>query len=330
MQTVTTVTGPVPATALGKTLMHEHLVVGFAGWEADSLAKGPDRSELVARCVDQIEALKAAGYSSLVDPCPNDVGRDVDLMGEVSVRTGFNIIAATGFYNEALGGNAYWRMVALYDPDFVDRLAELMICELEQGVDGGLKPGIIKLATGAPAMTPYETKVFQAGAKAALATGAPITTHTDAVLGDVQLSLLKSLGVPAHRIIVGHCCGSRDHGYHMGLVGAGAYVGFDRFGVEDICSDADRTASLLEMLGAGAGQHMIISHDSVWCLRGQMLSPERAARLAKTHTPLRFEQHIAPQLRAAGVEQSEIDRLLTDNPRRYFLGETPPRWGARA
>jgi phosphotriesterase-related protein len=192
-------------------------------------------------------------------------------------------------------------------------------------VDGGLKPGIIKLATGTTAMTAYEQVVFRAGAKASLATGAPITTHTDAVLGDVQLALLQSLGVAPHRIIIGHCCGSRDHDYHMGLARGGAYVGFDRFGVEGICSDADRTESLIQMLGAGAQQHMIISHDSVWCLRGQMFSAERAARLAETHTPLRFENHISPKLRAAGIEQSRLDALLTENPARFFRGETAPK-----
>jgi phosphotriesterase-related protein len=316
---ITTVTGQIAPEALGKTLMHEHLVVGFAGWEQDRLAKGPDRRELVAICVDRIEELKAAGYRSLVDPCPNDVGRDVDLMGEVSTITGFNIIAATGFYNEAMGANVHWRIKSS-TPDFVDHLAELMISELTDGVDGGVRPGIIKLATGHGAITDYEDKVFQAGAKASLATGAPITTHTEAVLGDVQLQRLTALGVPAHRIIIGHCCGSRDHHYHMALAHGGAYVGFDRFGVEDICSDADRVASLVQLVGAGAIRHAIVSHDSVWCLRGNPLPADVVARMALTHTPLRFERAIAPQLEALGVTSAQIETMLVDNPRRYFSG----------
>jgi phosphotriesterase-related protein len=324
--TVTTVSGAVALGALGKTLMHEHLTAGFPGWETDTLAPGPDRRDLIALCVDQVEALKAAGFRSMVDPCPNDLGRDVDLMGEVAARTGFNIIAATGFYTDKLGGNAYWRTIASFDPEgCVERMAEVMIRELEDGGPGGLKPGIIKLATGTGRITPYEEVVFKAGARAALATGAPITTHTDAVLGDAQLALLQSQGVPAHRIIIGHCCGSRDHGYHMHLAGEGAYVGFDRFGVEGICPDAERTASLLQLLGAGVEQHMIISQDSVWCLRGRMLPKDRMEAMAKVHTPLRFEHHIAPQLRAAGVAQARIDALLIDNPRRYFSGEAAPQ-----
>jgi phosphotriesterase-related protein len=325
--TITTVAGPIARQDLGKTLMHEHLVVGFAGWEQDRLAPGPTRRELVALCVERIEELKAAGYRSMVDPCPNDVGRDVDLMGEVAARTGFNIIAATGFYHEAMGANAHWRIKAAYDPDFVDRLAELMIRELTDGVDGGVKPGVIKLATGTGAMTDYEEKVFRAGAKAALATDTPITTHTEAVLGDAQLDLLTGLGVPAHRIIIGHCCGSRDHHYHMALARAGAYVGFDRFGVEDICSDEDRTVSLVKVIEAGGVGRTIVSHDSVWCLRGNPLPAEVMAKLAQTHTPLRFERVIAPRLQELGVSPAQIETLLVDNPRRYFSDEPPPPLG---
>ena len=48
--------------------------------------------DMVAICVAQIAELKDGGYSSLVDPCPNDLGRSVELMGEVAARTGFNLI----------------------------------------------------------------------------------------------------------------------------------------------------------------------------------------------------------------------------------------------
>ena len=325
MQTVTTVAGPVALSALGKTLMHEHLTVGFAGWETDTLAGGPNRRDLVALCVDQVEALKAAGFTSMVDPCPNDLGRDVDLMGEVAARTGFNIIAATGFYTDRLGGNAYWRIVSQTDPKGCEaRMAELMIRELQDGGAGGVRPGIIKLATGAGEMTPYEQVAFRAGARAALETGTPITTHTDAVLGDAQLALLTGQGVPAHRIIIGHCCGTGDHDYHMGLVSGGAYVGFDRFGIERIRPDAGRIASLLRLIEAGAEQHLIVSQDSVWCMRGQML-PKPPDGAPTFRSPLHFVHNIAPRLREAGIAQARIDALLTDNPLRYFSGEIAPK-----
>ncbi|MBV9508762.1 MAG: hypothetical protein JO303_00595 [Caulobacteraceae bacterium] len=317
---INTVTGQTQPDQLGKTLMHEHLAAGFSGWRLDPASKA-DRREELAICVDQLEALKAAGYTSLLDPCPNDVGRDVDLMGEAAARTGFNIICATGFYNEHLGGNAYWVLKSQYDPDFVDRLADLMIAELTEGVAGtSIKAGVIKLATGLGPMSDYERKVFAAGAKACLATGAPITTHTDAMLGEVQLQLLTSLGVPAHKIIIGHSCGSQDHAYHMGLIDGGAYVGFDRFGIEGICPDDVRVASMMKLLQAGKARQLVVSHDSVWCLRGALFPPAMVEEMKQRHGPLRFETVIRPKLLAAGATDKDIETMMVDNPRRYFAG----------
>jgi phosphotriesterase-related protein len=48
---VNTVTGPVAVDALGKTLMHEHLVVGFPGWESDTTQIDLRRQDMIAHCV---------------------------------------------------------------------------------------------------------------------------------------------------------------------------------------------------------------------------------------------------------------------------------------
>jgi len=308
--------GQVRPEDLGKTLMHEHLLCAMGGWELDTSASGPDRRDLLAMCVDRVQELQAHGYRAMVDPCPNDLGRDLDLMGEVSARTGFTIIAATGMYNDTGGTNAYWRMKALLNADFVDRLADLMIAELTDGV-GGIRPGIIKLATGYGAMTDYERKVFAAGAKAAQATGTPITTHTEGVLGDEQLALLREHGVAPQGVIIGHSCQSTNAAYLDGLAAAGAYLGFDRFGIEEICSDGHRIESLLRLFRQGASEQLIVSQDTVWCLRGAALPPPMAEVMAR-HEPLHVERVIIPRLREAGLSQADIDTLLIANPRRFF------------
>ena len=90
---IQTVTGAITPDALGRTLMHEHLVIGYPGWESDTLRPGPTRSEIIAKCVDKIEEMKADGSAAMVDPCPNDLGRDVEVMAEVAQRTGFQCCA---------------------------------------------------------------------------------------------------------------------------------------------------------------------------------------------------------------------------------------------
>lgn len=315
--TINTVTGPIPVHKLGRTLMHEHMLIGFPGWETDILEPGSTRREIVARALDKIAEMQAAGFSSMLDPCPNDIGRDVELMAEVAGRTGFNLICSTCFYHHELSA-PYWRLKLTMHPEGVDRLADLMIREITVGVGAtGIKAGVIKLATAHAPITDYERALLLAGAKASLATGVPITTHTDAILGPEQVEILTGAGVPPHRIIVGHSCGNPDHHYHMSLVRAGAYLGFDRFGLEPIRPDEGRIESLLAVVNAGGLDHLVVSHDAPWCLRGSIWQGELLETIQNL-SPLHFVRNIAPKLKSGGMTEAQIERMLVDNPRRYF------------
>jgi phosphotriesterase-related protein len=322
---VQSVLGPIALADLGRTLMHEHLLVGYPGWEADTVRPGPSRAEMVKVCVDRVEELKAGGIDSMLDPCPSDLGRDVELIAEVADRTGFQIVCATGLYKEAEGGTAYWKFRSNFGPQ-VDAMAELFIRELTDGIaDTGIRAGIIKVGTGHGAISDYERVVLDAAAKASVATGAPITTHTDqGSLGDEQQEILIAGGVPAHRIVIGHSCGTDDHDYHMKIAGRGSYLGFDRFGLDLLQPDDLRVAALVKVVEAGAAAQVVVSHDTVWCWRGQPLpDPAAIAAAAPNWHPLHFVRNISPRLRAAGVGQEQIDMMMVDNPRRFFAGEVP-------
>jgi phosphotriesterase-related protein len=323
---VNTVCGPIPVADLGVTLMHEHLVIGYPGWEADTLNPGPSRRDMLAICCDKIQAMQDRGIQSMLDPCPNDLGRDVEFAAEVSARTGFNIICATGLYKEDEGGAAYWhfrRGMGLA----VAAMAELFIRELTVGIaDTGIKAGIIKVATGQGQITDYEQLVMEAAAIAAVETGAPITTHTDqGTMGREQQQILTSRGVAAHKIIIGHSCGSPDHAYHMDILGAGSYLGFDRFGLNILAPDEQRIASLLALLAKDQQRQLVLSHDSVWCTRGQPFPREILAAIDPEvlFNPTHIHDHILPRLLAAGATQAQIDTMLVDNPRRFFSGIVP-------
>ena len=316
---VNTAAGRVGIAFLGKTLMHEHLVASLPGWESNTLVEPSSFREMTAVCVDKIAELQGAGFSSLLDPCPNDIGRDVRLMAEVAARSNFNIIFATGLYNQHLGGYPYWSIKLATEPDAAKYIADLFIHELTIGVEGtGIKAGVIKIASGFNALTHYETTIFRAAAIASQATGAPIMTHTEGELGVEQVQLLAEFGIPAHRIIVGHCCGNPDHHYHMQVAKTGAYLGFDRFGIEIIQSDEVRIDSFVKLVNAGKNSQLIVSHDNVWCFRGAMQPPQIADQFSN---PLHFTRVIQPRLIEAGVSQEAIDSILTENPRRFFANE---------
>lgn len=323
MTRIATVTGETTPDALGKTLMHEHLVIGYPGFESHTSRPGPNQDERFAICVDKIEQLKDLGFTSMLDPCPNDLGRDVALAAKVAQQTGFQIICATGLYKQAEGGLPYWHFRSQFG-SVLEPMTELFVKELTEGIgETGIRAGIIKVATGVGAMTEYERTVLVAAACASVETGAPITTHTDqGSLGDQQLAILTENGVPAHRIIIGHSCGTDDHDYHMGLARAGSYLGFDRFGIDLIYPDEKRVASLVKLIKAGAGDRIVVSHDSVWCWRGEPFPPEMFANLPNDpFDPTHFSRRIIPRLRDAGVTEEQIDGLLIENPRRFFEGE---------
>jgi phosphotriesterase-related protein len=323
---VQTALGPVAPESLGRTLMHEHLLIGYPGFESDTIRPGPSRDEAFSICVDRIEELKSLGIGALVDPCPNDLGRDVEFAAKVAQKTRFPIVVATGLYKESEGGHPYWAFRAMTGGGAAS-IAELFEKELREGIGRtGVRAGIIKVATGHPAISPYERTILEAAAKASAATGAPITTHTDeGRLGDEQQRILVAGGVAPHRIVIGHSCGSDDPAYHLRIADGGSYLGFDRFGIEMLQPDAKRIESLLRLLRAGRGSQVVVSHDTVWCWRGEPIARSAAfAEAQKTWEPGHFLRRIAPRLKDGGATDDDLDLLLRENPRRFFAGEALP------
>ena len=315
MKSINTVTGTTTAEQLGTTLMHEHLLIGWAGWELDCAAPKFDRRAAFKNAVDRLKELKDLGLQSFVDPCPMDIGRDVNFMAEVAEASGVRIVCATGLYKEDLGNTAYFKQRS------VDEIAEVYSSELTKGIGNtGIKAGIIKCATGKGQVTKYEENCLRAAARAHLRTSAPITTHTeDGTMGREQLDIFASEGVDLQRVIIGHSCGSADLGYHRDMLDRGCFLGFDRFGLDFLHPDKLRLAALVGLLGVGYEKQIVLSHDSVWCWLGRGLDlPPETAKLIENWKPTHVFQNIVPALKRAGVGEEKVRAMLVDNPRRYF------------
>ncbi len=317
MRSVQTVLGPVPVDQLGLTLMHEHLLIGWPGWQYDVAAPRKSQSEIAKICTDRMLELKAYGVQTLVDPCPMDLGRDVELMARVSQDTGVHIICATGLYKEDQGTPPYFKFRAQF-ADATHEIRDAFVRELTEGVgDTGIKPGLIKAATGAHQVTPYEEMVLRAAAQASCATGVPILTHTDeGTMGREQLDIFAAEGVELRHVVIGHSCGSSDLRYHTDLLDRGCFLGFDRFGLELLQPDRLRLAALIGLIGVGFAKQLMLSHDSVWCWLGRPLPvPET---VLPHWRPTYIFTDILPRLREAGVSDAKIETMLVANPRRFF------------
>jgi phosphotriesterase-related protein len=319
--TVNSATGAIRPEDLGFTLVHEHLSVGWPGWELDP--SDIDRKTEIASAVVKLKEVKELGVRSIVDPCPMDLGRDPEFAAEVSEKTGVNVIVATGLYNDALGIPQHFRLMD------IDGIAEIYTREIEEGIGKtGIKAGIIKTATGGiPGITPpgagiakSEINCLRAAARAHRKTGAPILCHNSEVepFGRETLDIFEEEKVDFNKVMIGHACGVGDMHYYFDILQRGAWLGFDRFGIETICSDKMRLASLIGLLGVGFDRIML-SHDAVHCWRGRNTGV--LADMMKGSPNWNFtniSRNILPALRKAGVPDAKISTMTTNNPCNYF------------
>ena len=327
--TVHTVTGPIRPDQLGLTLVHEHLLIGYPGWFMDAVAPPFKRAEALARAVDKLQELRGLGVKTFVDPCPSDLGRDVEFMAEAAQRSGMQIICATGAYKQDQGISYTFGAMT------VEQVEEIYLRELTDGIGAtGIRAGIVKCATGAHAISAYEQKLLTAGGRAAAKVGCTVLTHTDeASLGNEQIAALTAAGLPAHRILVGHCDGRDDHDYHKGLADRGAYVGFDRFGIETILKDEVRIEAVMKMVRAGYTRSICMSHDATcgaWLGRPsfdgkRVISGELIGQFLPNWEPTHLFKRILPKMREIGLTDADIDTIFVDNPARYFGGAQAPR-----
>jgi len=323
MAKVNTVMGPVSTEELGVTLMHEHLVFAYLGWECDALSPAYDREAVATACVEALQEAKSYGLKTLVDATATDMGRDVELQKIVSERLGINIICATGFYTEKLGKAGYFKERSqVYD--IVAELCETLVKEITQGIGNtGVKAGVIKVGTGHARISSYEEKVLKAAARAQKETGVPIITHTEAgTMGPEQADLLISEGADPKRVVIGHMCGNADLNYHVAVLEKGVNIAFDRLGIDTLFPDRLRKACLMGLIGIGYVDRILLSQDCPAYRLGRPFEfAEATKRLLANWTYVHVFKNIIPALKEAGVSEDKINTLMVENPRRLFSGE---------
>ena len=317
MPQVTTVLGAVDAADLGRTLIHEHVMIGMPGYFLDYRSPPFDRKAALVQVTENFQRLHDYDVKTVVDPCPADMGRDVEFMAEVSQKSGINIVCSTGVYFEEIGMSATFRNLD------VDEIAENYILEIETGIGtSGIKPGIIKIATGLNVVSDYERKILQAAGIAARVTGLPVLSHTQGcTCGHEQIDYMLAAQMKANQVLVGHSCGTADVEYQASLAARGAYVGFDRFGLDSIISDEVRITNLVELIRRGHVGRLMMSHDYVncWLARSPTLPRGRNYDdVAPNWSMFHIFENIIPELKSRGVTDEQISTMLDENTRAFL------------
>ena len=317
MAAINSVLGPLDTAELGFTLPHEHLVDSSAGIRV-TYPELELRDRVLDMAVESFGEAKAGGVDTVVEVSPLDLGRDVVLMREVSARTGVQFVCCTGCWLDI--PRSFWGR----DKDFI---ADLWVREIEEGIDGTeVRAGVIKVATSDP-ISENEELMLRASARTHLRTGVPISTHTptQSRIGEEQVRILMEEGVEPHQIYVGHLSNTLDPDYHRELARLGVWLGWDinsPFGSADLPPWQQRTDYLKERLDEGLAPSMMLSHD--WnVVLSRISSSGTPGRQRNPDGYLWLSRAVIPRLMDLGIPAVVIDRMMVDNPRRYFEGVRP-------
>jgi phosphotriesterase-related protein len=318
MADVQTIRGPVDSSALGWTLSHEHLTAGGPGMQSFPWIYNED--DAVKANIEALQRVREAGVDSLIDLTPFDLGRQISLFEKIAdADTGVNVVCATGVY----------RWVPMYfrwRP--IDQVAEHFIREIQDGIQGtSIRAGIIKVAwdqeyrlddgpDGATVRAGLE-RTARAAARAAKATGVPVSCHTLATdeLGTPLLDIFEDEGLDLRAVTIGHSNDSADESYLQRIAARGAMLGLDRYfsraGEEEM---ARRAGLALRLAQAGFAEQVTLGHDAspYYCFA----APQAGVSLADCWLPVpEFE---VPWLRAHGATDDQVDAMCRGSVRSTF------------
>lgn len=302
---IMTVRGPVDATSIGNTLVHEHLLVDFIGAKLINNERW-NKDEVMDKVLPFLDEIKLAGCKTFIDCTPNYLGRDVVLLERLSSTAGMNIITNTGYYggsdNKFLPDHAF--------TETADALANRWINEWKFGIDKtGIKPGFIKTSVNPGPLTDISKKLINAAAITHLKTGLTIASHTGpAVPAMEQIEILKKGKISPSAFIWVHAQTETDRSYFVKAAKDGAWISLDGLSDDNVSAYADHVEF---MKNEKLLDRVLISHDAGWYEPGKP-----GGGNFRGYTTL-FSK-LLPELKKRNITQSEIDTLIHHNPKNAF------------
>ena len=311
MKTVHTVLGPIDPDQLGFTHTHEHILCDA---RMTHRTEPPTRGAYMLlddreRAVIELQKYKDLGGGAMVELTTAAWGRDIKVLKRISEDSGVHIVATAGFYT--------WPFIPRQvDECSIARLADDLIGELTEGADGAeTTAGILKSAIHFDRIGGVEEKCLRAVARASIATGAAITTHTagnrhqeipGGNVGMQHVRILREEGVSLDRLVVGHTDEHADINFLSELAELGCYVQFDVLDKTHYLLDLTRAKLTREMIRRGHLNRILLGTDR--CRRTELY--EERGGVGYTYILETF----VDMLEAEGVSSSEIDRICRVNP----------------
>jgi phosphotriesterase-related protein len=308
----------------GATLFHEHMslapdfLVRFRQYAAEAQAMNrppnapqsagqggtappPDLSFMrdLDLMTEELAIAKREGIACIVDAGHPDMGRDIGILRQLSLRSGMPIVAGGGFYTQP------------FYPGEISTMSEDQVVEalIEQAETDPI--GAFGEVGSWDYITKDERKVFRAIGRAHLATNIPIFTHTGIPGKSAleQLDILEDVGVDPKHVVIGHLGNLVDPNteVHRAICRRGAFVGFDRQGGQN---DDQVVPIVMSLIDAGYADHLLFSSDF-----------SNANALKRNNSELGYAKTLTvfvPKVKKAGASDEVLRQIMNDNPRRFL------------
>ncbi len=337
---VMTVAGAIPASALGITLMHEHILNDCRCWW--HAPKTPERQYLSDSfvCIEILSELRqdpfvnkhnitlddeplaitelkdfaAHGGHTVVEPTCQGIGRDPRALKRISQASGLNIIMGAGYY---LGSSHPAKVAGMT----IDQIADEIVQEATAGVDGtDIKVGLIGEIGVSSDFTDQEEKSLRAAARAQARTGLPLMVHLPgwSRLGHKVLDIAAVEGAELRHTVLCHMNPSHDDLAYQGeLASRGAFLEYDMIGMDffyadqqvQCPSDEEVARAIVKLVEQGHIDRILLSHDVFLKMMLTRYGGNGYAYILK---------HFLPRLKRHGLTDQQLDILMRDNPRSVF------------
>ncbi|MGE0718822.1 MAG: phosphotriesterase [Alphaproteobacteria bacterium] len=333
---VQTVCGPVAPEAIGRTLMHEHVLCDITPPRiAARNDPGPEitlenvwainygqivsarkwRLDLLDVAVFEVDLMRRAGGRTIVELSCGGLKPDPQGLRQIAEATDVHIVMGCGHYVDEY-----------QDPRnrerTVDDFAQEMIDQVQCGAWGtDIRAGMIgEIGCQAP-WTALEKRVMRGALLAQAETGVTINVHPGRHHDQPQevADFVRANGGDPARVVISHIDRTIfDRDRMLRLADTGCTLEFDLFGMEqsyyaasdiDMPNDAVRLGHIRSLIERGHLDRVVISHDI--CHR------TRLTRFGG-HGYGHIFANVVPMMGRRGFAVAEIDAILVENPRRLL------------
>jgi phosphotriesterase-related protein len=244
-----------------------------------------------------------------VDAQPIGIERSPLLMQEVSIKSGVQIIATTGFHRPC-----FYPADHFLFSETAEQLAKRIVSEITDGMfdysvkqPTSVKAGLVKWTSEYHYIPPVMQKAAEAAALAHHQTGVPILTHTEhGTCGLEQIALMKKYGVKPSAMILCHTDRNPDLYLHKEIAQTGAYLVYDGVARTKYYPDSVIIDLIRSMCREGFRNHIMLAMDcgtrTIWRHYGYGPGLDYLLRV------------FVPRLRRVGFSEDGVQQILVKNP----------------